>query len=158
MASRLKSLTISLLLVALLTAGLHAADIDQSFSISKKLDLENRFPSVSMNTETGDILVVWVKKDDDDISNAKIYGALCVKNKAGKYKAKKARLISAPGDICEWHPKAAYNPDDDSYLVVWSSYPNIRIRKVSKTGRAAAGINTFTAGADSRPVIAHIPV
>ena len=158
MASRLKCLTISILLVALLTAGLHAADIDQIFSISKKLDLQNRYPRVAIDPETGNAFVVWVKKDDDGITNAKIYGALCVKNKAGKYKAKKAGLMSAPGDICEWHPKAAYNPDDDSYLVVWSSYPNIRIRKVSKTGRAAAGINTFTAGADSRPVIAHIPV
>jgi len=135
-----------------------AAAKDHSFSISKKLDLENRFPSVALNTKTGDLLVVWVKKDYDDINNAKIYGALCVKNKAGKYKAKKARLMSAPGDICEWHPKAAYNPDDDSYLVVWAPWPDIKIRKVSKKGRTAAGINTFTAGGDSRPVIAHLPV
>jgi hypothetical protein len=152
-------LRLSMLFVIITTLLCGVANAqERSFSLSKNLGLENRFPSVAVSTKTGNVLVVWVRKDDEDISEAKIYAALCVINKYDQCVVKKARLISAAGDICEWHPDAAYNPEDDSYLVVWSTtYGDIKTVKVTKKGRPSKTINSFPASTYSYPVVAYAP-
>jgi len=154
MASRLKCLTISVLLVALLTASLHAADIDQIFSISKKLDLHNSYPRVAIDPETGNAFVAWVRIDVDGEFKTRIYATLCKLGGTDKYRAKTARLLSDPEKESQWWCDIAYNPDDDSILVVWGP-AGLHARKIKGNGKVEGGIQFVYSGSASRPVIAY---
>lgn len=166
MKSLLKKSIISLTVPVLILLAGSSSTADESFSISKNLNVENRYPSVAVDSKTGNVLVVWVRKDDNDPSNSKIYMSLCKKAASGKYKATKARLISGPDDVCDRYSGAAYNPDDNSFLAVWSALRydsklktadyGIWSRKISAAGKPSPNVNHVAA--DNGQSRLHHPV
>ena len=131
---------------------------DESFSISRSLSLENGYPCMAANTKGNEVLVVWVRKNAEDTSKSMVYAARCLVKNDGTCKVKKAKLISDPSGTCELRPRAAYNPDDNSYLVVWSTTSGkIKTVKLSKTGRKSGSVNSIENSSDSYPVVAFVP-
>jgi hypothetical protein len=110
----------ALLTTILLLFSLHQISVadDQDFSISRSLDLWNEEPCAAVNTETGDVLVVWCRLDLNNRKRSYIYAALCKLQGDGSFKVRRPRLISGKKDACS-DPFTAYDPESNSFLVVW---------------------------------------
>ncbi|HUX07333.1 MAG TPA: hypothetical protein VMX35_08475 [Acidobacteriota bacterium] len=92
---------------------------EQSFSISRNVEYDNYPVRVAVNTDTGDILVVWLNIKTAD--NKRLYAALCKLSKSGKFKVRKARMLSGTESFI-WNFDIAYNPLDKSYMGVCDAY------------------------------------
>jgi hypothetical protein len=154
MAFSLKSPAITMLLAALLAAGLQAAEVEQSFTISKNLDLLSRFPRAAIDPETGNAYVAWVAVDSNYVLKTRIFAALCKLGGNGMYKVKKAQLLSDPDVESQWWCDIAYNPDDHSSLVVWGP-AGLHARKFKVNGKPGGGIKFVYNGSANKPVIVY---
>ena len=154
MIFRFKSITIFALLAFCAATGLYAADIDQSFSISKNLDMHHRFPRVTVDPETGNAYVAWVRIDNAYELHTRTYAALCKLLASGQYRVKPARLMSDPEKESQWWCDIAYNPEDKSSLVVWGP-AGLHARKLKANGKIGGPITFVYNGSANRPVIAY---
>ena len=125
---------------------------DDVFSITKNLDLINFSPKAAVNAKTGDVLVAWRRMDPNDQDSSCVYSSLCKKLKSGEYSIKGTKVLSRPSNTCLYGPDIAYNPDDNSYMVVWASgradpkYGTIwavRSRRVNSKGKPDKKIKDY---------------
>jgi hypothetical protein len=102
---------------------------DKDYDISRKITGNNQNETIAINTSTGDVLVVWQRLEviKGEVMTEGIYAAIALKKAGDAYKIKKARPVwrykdrESSQDIDYGHPCVVYNPDEDSYLVVYSS-------------------------------------
>ena len=112
--------TISLLVVICLAASaaesLHAA---KSLDVTKGVDGRNIIPRLAFNPETGDILVVWTQQVPGT-SNIKVWVRLFKRKASGKYKRKKAVMLTGAG----WNANAhvIWVPWLGRFLVTWDTF------------------------------------
>ena len=124
----------------LICAGISAAADEQAFSISKDIEFTNGYHRLAVNSTTGDVVAAWLNVDSSNIKS--VYTAFCQRLKNGKFKVKKAILLSRSADIAR-KLDVQYNPMDDSYLVVWDAFEsadhagpqNIFAQRLSNRGR-----------------------
>ena len=143
------------------------ANDGQAISISKKLSLFNNNPRSAAGTKTGDVLVTWQRFDFTDYSDYHdIYAAFCKRKNNGKYTVSNARLVSDKKQDCG-DQSVAYNPKDNSYLVVYHAYNKTKdgsswdlfARKVDSRGKPKGSPYRVTdaESGDTSPVIQYNP-
>jgi len=67
---------------------------DQSFLLTKNIPLWNDYPSLAVNPDNGDIMVVWTQFDLMDPSYGQIWAVKLQRKSSGKYKMRKAINVS----------------------------------------------------------------
>lgn len=87
----------------------------------------------------------------------RIYSVLCKRIGTEGYKVKKIRELSAQGDEPYGHLDVAFNPEDNSFVVVWTA-DAIYARKVRASGRPSAPARILATGSEYlRVVISYAP-
>lgn len=144
------------------------AAVEQEFEISKNLDGLNQQPRLAINTQTGDALVIWNHHTAGNTTDFSIYMAYCKRKSNGSYKVSKARMVSPSNHRCQF-ADVAYNPEDNSYMVVWSAFLNtpettaeaeLYSRKISASGKVKGTARNISKGVllrGWRPVISYSP-
>lgn len=97
-----------------------AFSADKTFSISKSLPKVNSHQRMAVNSQTGDVLIVFSQSDPADNDFGQIYAVLCKRLENGKYKVKKAQLVS-PATGTHGRPDVAYNPATNQFIVIWDT-------------------------------------
>lgn len=122
---------------------------EQDFFVSKGIEGRNTIPRLAVNSETGDIFVVWTNRVGSS-KNVAIYGRLFLRQEDGSYKAKdpfmisKARGWNASGQV-------VYVPWKNLYFVFWDSFDftqglisaDILGRRVKANGKTRGGVKTI---------------
>jgi hypothetical protein len=154
---------LSLILLGIFSTCAFSGD-EQSFSISKSIEYSNYPVRLAVNTNTGDVLVVWMNIKAAD--SKRLYAALCKLSKSGKFRVKKAGMLSGDKAFIG-NFDVAYNPLDNSYMVVadahessdFNSPTNLYSQKLDGKGKpAAAHVQLTAAGKDYvSPVIVFVP-
>jgi hypothetical protein len=149
---------LSIVLVACISFSGIAAGKDKSFSISKKLTLHNFHVSLALDSDSGNVLVVWTRYAGDLSVKPHIMAALCKPNKVGKYKASIARQVSAPDTWCDVGSgnDVAYNPDDGGFLAVWTS-DGVFTRRLNAAGIPLGQARLYKYLPCEYPVVAYHP-
>lgn len=148
---RFRIVTAAVLLVFLFFGTAHA---DQEIYVSKGVKGFNIIPRVAVHTERGDIMVVWTNQEPGT-TNLKVYARWLKQKKNGKYKMKKARLISS-SDGWNANAQVVFVPWKNQYFVFWDTYNyfnglvsgEILGRRVNKRGKGKGPIKTLVS--DSR--------
>ena len=135
-------------IVVLIVTAVCRAD-EQAFSISKDMEYENGYHRMAVSSRTGDVVVAWLNIESAEAK--RVYAAFCKRLKSGKFRVKKAILLSNKVDnVCKID--VGYNPIDDSFLVVWDSYEgakyanplNIFSQRLSNKGKKRGGRTQVT--------------
>jgi hypothetical protein len=137
---------------------------DQQFDIAKVPGRLSGAAWVAPNTNTGDMLVVWLDEGFTLPLADKVMAALIQRDKNGGYKMGKARLLYKGGDLET--PCVAYSPESDGYFVVWVEKNlqtfdhDIKGRSLKSNGVPNGGVVNLKTGNDyddSNPVIVALP-
>ena len=94
---------------------------DQSILVSKKVPLDNFSPNFAVNPNTGNVLVVWTQGDGNDDSYSRVWAVLLKRLASGKYKRRKARMIS-PDSGYHTNIRAAWIPGNNEFFTVWDTW------------------------------------
>jgi hypothetical protein len=135
------------------------------FKVSVNLPGENNHPTLAVSSKTGDILVVWTQIQNDaggTWQKAVVYAVLCRRAPNGVLKIGKPKAVSGMSGL-NLDPSVAYNPEDDSYMVVWTylfgeNSAELRARPVDAKGKPEAFpvILTFDFYGNRQPIINYI--
>lgn len=138
----------------LLTAGALTGGADPSDYIMIRDPGWHSNPHVTFDSVNGQYLVVW----EDGYPSPKIYGRLV--NSDGTLVGENEFLISSDTDDAR-NPSAAFNPDDEEFLVTWENIVDgaIHGQRISAAGVAQGGDLAFSSGnADNYPEVSFDPI